>query len=69
MDAAPEIRHNRMYNTAADIWALGVIIYVCLTGKFPFENDESLVDESNFQSFLSRLIVSYEISQNGNPLS
>ena len=34
---APEIVSKRPYDgRAADIWALGVLLYKLLTGKFPF---------------------------------
>ena len=39
---APEVL-NRMYDSKADIWSLGVMTYIILTGKAPFEgknNDE-----------------------------
>jgi len=33
---APEILLRQSYNTKADLWSVGVIIYLFLTGKFPF---------------------------------
>ncbi|KAH3762896.1 myosin light chain kinase [Pelomyxa schiedti] len=35
--AAPEIFTSRIYSEACDMWALGVIAYVMLTGCFPFD--------------------------------
>ena len=36
--AAPEILQGRTYDPMkADVWALGVIIYIFITGKMPFD--------------------------------
>ena len=35
---APEVI-NLKVSTASDIWALGVVMYACLTGILPFEGD------------------------------
>jgi serine/threonine protein kinase len=34
--AAPELIEGRPYNESVDIWALGITMFVCLTGTWPF---------------------------------
>lgn len=34
---APEVIKQRFYNSKVDIWSLGVIAYIILTGKAPFD--------------------------------
>uniref|UniRef100_A0A6T6BGW8 Protein kinase domain-containing protein n=1 Tax=Compsopogon caeruleus TaxID=31354 RepID=A0A6T6BGW8_9RHOD len=33
---APEIYEKKMYGTQVDVWACGVVLYILLSGKFPF---------------------------------
>jgi serine/threonine protein kinase len=35
--AAPELIARRPYNEKVDIWALGIVMYACLTGRYPFD--------------------------------
>lgn len=34
---APEVIQGDFYDTNADIWSLGVLLYYILSGRFPFE--------------------------------
>ena len=40
----PEIRMEKGYNRSLDMWSCGVIIYVSLSGTFPFNEDEEIED-------------------------
>lgn len=40
---APEIFMGSGYDAAVDEWALGVVLYQCLTGFLPF-NEDCLMD-------------------------
>lgn len=40
---APEVLRNKGYNRSLDMWSVGVIIYVSLSGTFPF-NDENEIN-------------------------
>ncbi len=42
---------KRCYNNSIDMWSMGVIIYVSLSGTFPFEEDRDINEQimnSNF---------------------
>lgn len=36
---APEIFQGGGYNASIDVWAVGVVLYQCLTGCLPFHED------------------------------
>ncbi|KAM8920981.1 serine/threonine-protein kinase D1 isoform 3-T3 [Pelodytes ibericus] len=49
---APEVLRNRGYNRSLDMWSVGVIIYVSLSGTFPFNEDEDIHDQIQNAAFM-----------------
>lgn len=49
---APEVLRNKGYNRSLDMWSVGVIVYVSVSGKFPFNENEDINDQILHASFL-----------------
>ncbi|XP_065190058.1 serine/threonine-protein kinase D1-like [Sycon ciliatum] len=49
---APEVLNNRGYNLSLDCWSVGVVVYVTLSGTFPFNEGEEITDQINSAEFL-----------------
>ncbi|XP_030071042.1 serine/threonine-protein kinase D1 [Microcaecilia unicolor] len=49
---APEVLQNKGYNRSLDMWSVGVIIYVSLSGTFPFNEDEDIHDQIQNAAFM-----------------
>lgn len=49
---APEVLNNTGYNRTLDMWSVGVIIYVSLSGTFPFNDEEDIVDQIQNADFM-----------------
>ena len=49
---APEVLRNKGYNRSLDMWSTGVIIYVSLSGTFPFNEDEEIQEQIQNASFM-----------------
>ena len=43
--SAPELKEKKVYNNSIDMWSMGVIIYVCLSGEFPFDEDQNIQEQ------------------------
>ena len=37
---APEIFNDLKYNEKADMWSLGIVLYILLTGKAPYYGND-----------------------------
>ncbi|XP_046849101.1 serine/threonine-protein kinase D3-like isoform X2 [Xenia sp. Carnegie-2017] len=62
---APEVLRNRGYNRSIDMWSVGVIIYVSLSGTFPFNEDEEIADQIKNAAFMYPPDPWQEISEQG----
>uniref|UniRef100_A0AAR2KL52 Serine/threonine-protein kinase n=1 Tax=Pygocentrus nattereri TaxID=42514 RepID=A0AAR2KL52_PYGNA len=49
---APEVLLNQGYNRSLDMWSVGVILYVSLSGTFPFNEDEDINDQIHNAAFM-----------------
>ena len=63
--AAPEVLRNKGYNRSLDMWSVGVIIYVSLSGTFPFNEDEDINDQIQNAAFMYPPNPWKEISSDG----
>lgn len=49
---APEVLRNKGYNRSLDMWSVGVIVYVSLSGTFPFNEEEDVNDQIQNAAFM-----------------
>lgn len=49
---APEVLQKKCYNRSVDMWAIGVILYVTLSGTFPFNEGDDISDQLNNRHFM-----------------
>ncbi|XP_030073235.1 serine/threonine-protein kinase D2 isoform X2 [Microcaecilia unicolor] len=49
---APEVLLNQGYNRSLDMWSVGVIMYVSLSGTFPFNEDEDVNEQIQNAAFM-----------------
>ncbi len=62
---APEVLRSKGYNRSLDMWSVGVIIYVSLSGTFPFNEDEDINDQIQNAAFMYPSTPWKEISAEG----
>lgn len=68
-DAAPEVLRNKGYNRSLDMWSVGVIVYVSLSGTFPFNEDEDIHEQIQNAAFMYPPAPWREISPQGTQRS
>ncbi|XP_046144954.1 serine/threonine-protein kinase D3 isoform X4 [Osmia bicornis bicornis] len=59
---APEVLRNKGYNRSLDMWSVGVIIYVSLSGTFPFNEEEDINEQIQNAAFMYPPVPWQEIS-------
>ena len=65
---APEVLRSKGYNRSLDMWSVGVIVYVSLSGTFPFNEDEDINDQIQNAAFMYPANPWKEISGDGELL-
>ncbi|CAG5130329.1 unnamed protein product [Candidula unifasciata] len=58
---SPEVLNNQPANFGSDLWALGCIIYQCLSGSLPFRSG------NEYQTFQKIVKAEYEFPEGFNP--
>lgn len=67
--SAPEVLRNKGYNRSLDMWSVGVIVYVSLSGTFPFNEDEDINEQIQNAAFMYPPNPWKEISSDGKNLN
>lgn len=57
---------NKGYNRSLDMWSVGVIVYVSLSGTFPFNEDEDINEQIQNAAFMYPPSPWKEITPDGN---
>lgn len=52
---APEVLNFEMTNWAADMWSVGVLLYILLSGKLPFTVEDSEPDEDTDEKIAAKV--------------
>jgi len=62
---APEIFNEKKYNEKADIWSIGIVMYILLTGKAPYfgNDDDKIIAQAKKGVFNRRLLIESNISK------
>ena len=62
---APEIFNDKKYNEKADIWSLGIVMYILLTGKAPYfgNDDERIINQAKKGVFNRKLLIETKVSK------
>lgn len=53
MFVAPEVLYSNRYDEKVDVWSLGIILYLCLSGSYPFPSDDQFPGGRFFEALTS----------------
>ena len=60
---APELRQGKDYSTPADCWALGVILYLLLSGHLPFPPEAHPIPPTEAANLVTRFAIKFPKAQ------
>jgi len=62
---SPEMFNEKKYNEKADIWSLGIVMYILLTGKAPYfgNDDERIIAQVKRGNYNKQLLIENKISE------
>jgi len=62
---APEIFNEKKYNEKADIWSIGIVMYILLTGKAPYfgNDDDKIIAQAKKGLYNRTLLTEGNISK------
>ena len=57
---APEIRQNKVYSCGVDIWACGILLYLLLAARLPFDSDICIISSSDINKLQATFRLTFE---------
>lgn len=62
---APEIFNEKKYDEKADVWSMGIVLYIILTGKAPYygRQDEVIIAQAKKASYNKKMLNDRGISK------
>lgn len=54
---SPERMEGREYSYPSDIWSLGIVVYECVSGVFPYESSDTEIDVLYYHYYFSLFLL------------